>query len=117
MIFENRLAGRIISPFFSGISGAAVARGVSFLKDKLGQRVFAEGFRMHEDPFVKRGLGSRWFDGEGGAVEPMTLVEDGVITTVAAERIRRAPTRTLSPTATPPPATAARPASAPRTYS
>ena len=80
VIFENRLAGRILSPFFSGISGAAVARGVSFLKDKLGQRVFAEGFRIHEDPFVKRGLGSRPFDGEGGTVQPATLVEDGIIT-------------------------------------
>ncbi|MEQ1707374.1 MAG: metallopeptidase TldD-related protein [Terricaulis sp.] len=79
VIFENRLAGRILSPFFSGISGAAVARGVSFLKDKLGQRVFAEGFHVHEDPFVKRGLGSRPFDGEGGAVQPATLVEDGII--------------------------------------
>jgi len=58
-----------------------VARGVSFLKDKLGKRVFAEGFRVHEDPFVKRGLASRPFDGEGGAVRPMTLIEDGVITT------------------------------------
>ncbi len=80
IIFENRLAGRILGPFFGGISGAAVARGVSFLKDKLGQRVFAPGFEIREDPFVKRGLGSRWFDGEGGAVRPATLVDDGVIT-------------------------------------
>ena len=91
MIFENRLAGRILSPLFCGISGAAVARGVSFLKDKLGQRVFAEGFRIHEDPFVKRGMGSRWFDGEGGAVQPTTLVDDGVIDDVAAQLIGRAP--------------------------
>jgi PmbA protein len=81
VIFENRVAGRILSPFFSGISGAAVARGVSFLKSKLGKRVFAEGFRVHEDPFVKRGMASRSFDGEGGAVAPMTLIEDGVIQT------------------------------------
>ena len=81
VIFENRLAGRILGPFFGGISGAAVARGVSFLKDKLGQQIFAPGFRVHEDPFVKRGLGSRWFDGEGGAVAPTTLVDDGVMTT------------------------------------
>jgi PmbA protein len=54
---------------------------VSFLKDKLGKRVFAEGFRVHEDPFVKRGLASHGFDGEGSAVKAMTLIEDGVITT------------------------------------
>lgn len=81
VIFDNRLAGRILSPFFSGISGSAVARGVSFLKDKLGQQIFAPGFDIREDPFVKRGLGSRWFDGEGGAVRPTAFVEDGVAKT------------------------------------
>ena len=80
VIFENRLAGRIISPLFSAISGSSVARGVSFLKDKLGQKIFADGFRIHEDPFVKRGAGSRWFDGEGSAVAPATLIDDGVLT-------------------------------------
>lgn len=81
VIFESRLAGRMLSPFISGISGSAVARGVSFLKDKLGEQVFAPGFEIREDPFVKRGLGSRWFDGEGGAVAPMYLLEDGVVKT------------------------------------
>jgi PmbA protein len=81
VIFENRLAGRIIGPLFSGINGASIARGTSFLKDKLGQRVFAQGFCVHEDPFVKRALGSRPFDGEGGAVKAATIVEDGVIQT------------------------------------
>jgi PmbA protein len=81
VIFENRLAGRIIGPFLLRHLRLSMARGVSFLKDKLGQRVFAEGFRIHEDPFVKRGLGSRAFDGEGGAVKPLDSVDDGVITT------------------------------------
>lgn len=79
VIFENRLASRIISPFLSGISGAAVARGTSFLKDKLGQRVFSEAFAIREDPFVKRGLASHAFDGEGGKVAPADLVRDGVV--------------------------------------
>ncbi len=81
VIFENRLAGRILSPIFSAISGSAVARGVSFLKDKLGERILPEGFEVREDPFVKRGMASHWFDGEGGAVKPMTLIEDGVLKT------------------------------------
>ncbi len=81
VIFENRLAGRIVGPAISAISGASVARGVSFLKDKLGERVFSESFELREDPFVKRGLSSHWFDGEGGAVRAMTLFERGVLTT------------------------------------
>jgi len=81
VIFEQRLAGRILSPLLSGISGPAVARGTSFLKDKLGQRVFSESFRIEEDPLVKRGMASHAFDGEGGAVRKRALIEDGVITT------------------------------------
>jgi PmbA protein len=74
------LAGRILGPFLSGISGGSITRGVSFLKDKLGKRVFPEWLTIHEDPFVKRGLSSRAFDGEGGAVKPLDLVANGVIT-------------------------------------
>ncbi|MES1198710.1 MAG: metallopeptidase TldD-related protein [Pseudomonadota bacterium] len=81
VIFEQRLAGRILSPLFSGIAGPAVARGTSFLKDKLGQRVFSESFRIEEDPLIKRGMASHAFDGEGGAVTKRALIEDGVITT------------------------------------
>ncbi len=81
VIFENRLAGRIVSPMLGAISGAAVARGVSFLKDKLGQRIFPESFQLVEDPFKPRGLSSRAFDGEGGAVSKRALIENGVLTT------------------------------------
>jgi PmbA protein len=58
-----------------------VTRGTSFLKDKLGQRVFPAGFHVEEDPFIKRGLASRDFDGEGGAVFKRALIDDGAITT------------------------------------
>ncbi len=72
VIFENRLAGpHALAVPFGGISGAAVARGVSFLKDKLGQRVFAPGFRAARGSVRQARHGqSQWFDGEGGAVTP-----------------------------------------------
>jgi PmbA protein len=81
VIFENRLASRILGPALSAISGPAVARGTSFLKDKLGQRVFSDVFTISEDPFLKRGLASHAFDGEGGAVRARALFDNGVVTT------------------------------------
>ena len=42
VIFESRLAFSVLSPLFGAISGPSVARGVSFLKDKLNA-LFAEG--------------------------------------------------------------------------
>lgn len=81
VIFENRLAARMIGPYLSAISGSAIARGVSFLRDKLGERVFPAGFEIIEDPLRPRGLGSRRCDGEGGRVSQRALVADGVVTT------------------------------------
>ncbi|MDX2274752.1 MAG: TldD/PmbA family protein [Hyphomonadaceae bacterium] len=80
VIFANRRAGSLLSPLIGGISGNSIARGTSFLKNKLGQRVFAPGFELKEDPFIKRAIGSMAFDGEGCAVKRNLLVDDGVIT-------------------------------------
>ena len=81
VIFENRQAGALIGPFVGAISGPAVARGVSFLKDSLGQAVFSAAITLIDDPFRRRGLGSAAFDDEGVAVAERALVKDGVLTT------------------------------------
>jgi PmbA protein len=81
VLFENRVATSVLSPFVGAISGAAVARGVSFLKDKLGAPVFTAGVRIVDDPLRLRGLGSAVFDDEGVATARRAIVEDGVLTT------------------------------------
>jgi PmbA protein len=81
VIFENRTAMSLISPLIGAISGPAVARGVSFLKDKLGQPVFAPGVRLYEAPHRVRGLGSVPVDDEGVATVERDLIADGRLTT------------------------------------
>lgn len=81
VIFENRLATSLIGPLIGAIGGPSVARGNSFLKDKLGQQVFAKGINIVDDPHRVRGLGSSPFDDEGVANRAWSLVEDGVLTT------------------------------------
>jgi PmbA protein len=81
VIFENRIATSIISPFVGAISGTSVARGTSFLKDKLGQQIFPRGLRITDEPHRVRGLGSTPFDDEGVANADLDLVADGVLTT------------------------------------
>ncbi|RRN64503.1 TldD/PmbA family protein [Caulobacter sp. 602-1] len=81
VIFENRLAMSLIGPLLGAISGPSVARGASFLKDKLGQRIFAQGVNLLEDPHRVRGLGSAPFDDEGVATQARALIDDGVLTT------------------------------------
>lgn len=81
VIFENRLATALIGPMIGAVSGPSVARGVSFLKDRLGDRLFAKGVAIVDDPHRTRGLGSSPFDDEGVANRRTALVEDGVLTT------------------------------------
>nr|WP_295236307.1 TldD/PmbA family protein [uncultured Brevundimonas sp.] len=81
VIFDNRMAGQIVSPAIGAISGPSIARGTSFLKDRMGQRVFAEGVTLIDDPFRPRGMGSTPFDDEGAMVQKRALFDDGVLTT------------------------------------
>lgn len=79
VVFDPRVAGGLLGHLAGAINGAAVARGTSFLKDRLGERIFAPGIAIHDDPLRPRGLRSRPFDGEGLAARPLGLVEDGFL--------------------------------------
>jgi len=81
VIFENRVAMQILSPLIGAISGPSIARGVSFLKDRLGQAVLPKGVLLIDDPFRPRGLGSTPFDDEGVAVTRQSIIDDGILTT------------------------------------
>ena len=81
IVFDPRVAGGMLRHLAGAISGPAIARGTSFLKDKLGQRIFASGIRVIDDPLRRRGLRSHPFDGEGLAPTRRAIIEDGVLTT------------------------------------
>jgi len=81
VVYDPRVSGGLIGHFAGAISGSAIARGTSFLKKAMGQRIFPESISIVDDPHMKRGLRSKPFDGEGVANRRMTLVENGVLTT------------------------------------
>lgn len=81
VVFDPRVAGSLLGHLTGAINGAGVARGTSFLRDKLGQRIFAPGIFVHDDPRRVRGARSRVFDGEGTPTAPRALIDDGVLTT------------------------------------
>jgi PmbA protein len=81
VVFDRRIAGSLIGHLVSAISGGAIARKTSFLKDKLGERLFAPGINVIDDPLRRRGLRSRPFDAEGVAARKMALVADGTLKT------------------------------------
>ncbi|MEO1100343.1 MAG: TldD/PmbA family protein [Pseudomonadota bacterium] len=80
VIYDRRISSSLLGALLGAISGPSVARGVSFLKDRLGEAVFASGIDIIDDPFRARGIGSRSHDGEGRAVAETKLIDDGVLT-------------------------------------
>ncbi len=80
VVFHPDEAAGLVGHFAGAISGAAIARGVSFLKDRMGQAIFAPGINVIDDPHRVRGLRSKPFDGEGVANQRHALIENGVLT-------------------------------------
>ncbi len=81
VVLDPRVAGSLLGHLSGAINGAAVARGTSFLKDRMGQRILAAGLTVRDDPFRRRGLRSRPCDGEGMPGEARDVVADGILTT------------------------------------
>ncbi len=81
VIYDPRVSAGLLGHFASAISGASIARGVSFLKDRMGEPVFAPGITIVDDPHRLRGLRSKPFDGEGVRNRKMALIEQGVLKT------------------------------------
>jgi PmbA protein len=81
VVFEPRVAGSLIGHLIGAITGPSIARGTSFLMDRIGEIVFDSGIEIVEDPHVRRGLRSKPFDGEGVASKRRHLIEGGRLTT------------------------------------
>ena len=79
VIYAPRVSNSLLGHLAGAISGAAVARGTSFLKDRLGKAVFSKGINIFDDPHRQRGLRSRPYDGEGVANGRRAIIEDGVL--------------------------------------
>lgn len=79
IVYDPRVSRGLVGHFAGAISGASIARGVSFLKDMMGKEVFSAAVTIIDDPHRIRGLGSKPFDAEGVANRRRELVEKGIL--------------------------------------
>ena len=81
IVYDPRVASSLLGHFCGAINGQSVARGTTFLANKMGEKVFADGITVIDDPLKKRGLRSKPFDGEGVQTKTRNLIDDGILTT------------------------------------
>jgi len=71
--------GHLIEQVGYASSAFHVDAGLSFLAEKLGQRIASENFTLMDDPTIPGMYGSEPFDDEGLPTKKTIIVEDGIL--------------------------------------
>lgn len=77
VVYDPRVSTSLLGHLAGAISGAAIARGTSFLKDAMDTQIMPANVQVVDDPHRQRGLRSIGFDGEGLPTSQLQPVQDG----------------------------------------
>ncbi len=97
VIFEAEAAGAFVGGLLGAFNGLNVMEQRSFLAGRKGQQIASPLVTIVDDGIMRRGLGSRPFDGEGAQTRRTIVVDQGVLvrflhTTATARRDNVQPT-------------------------
>lgn len=81
VILDRSVVSSLLEAFSNIFSANAVLKNMSFLKDKLNEKIFGENITIIDDPLFKDAPIQVAFDDEGVASRAKTLVEHGVLKT------------------------------------
>ena len=79
VIFESQVATSLVSSIVSASSGSNQYRKTSFLLNSLDKKIASESLSINEDPYLKHGNATTYFDGEGVYVKPRVVVDKGFL--------------------------------------
>jgi len=79
LVVENQAARQLVGHLLSALSGQTVHNQRSYLAGRLGENVASPLLTLRDEPLIKGGMGSRWFDAEGAASRPRALIEKGAL--------------------------------------
>ncbi len=79
IVFDRRIAAQIWTGVVAALNGDQVYKEMSFLKDKLGQKIASRTVTLIDDGTLVGGAGSAPFDGEGVPTRRNILIEHGVV--------------------------------------
>lgn len=79
VILENRGVARILSGLFEPLSGGNIQQKRSFLADKKGTSIGSKLLTLTDDPYLPRGLGSKYYDGDGFPARKRDFFKEGTV--------------------------------------
>ena len=85
VLFAAEIASGLVGSLMGAISGGSLYRQSSFLLDHLGKQIFPDWVHIHEQPHLKKAMGSASFDNDGLATRAKDFITDGVLYQLPAE--------------------------------
>jgi PmbA protein len=79
MIVDNLSLARLLYMLNEPMSARALQQKRSFLDGMLGKKIASEKLTVIDDPFIKKGLGSRTYDDEGVAAKKRIIIDKGIL--------------------------------------
>ena len=79
IVFDKRISKNFLSYFSNAIHSSAIAKGTTFLKDKIEKKIFNEKINITDKGDIEKANGSKYFDNEGVEVKELKLVKDGIL--------------------------------------
>lgn len=83
VLFSPQVASGLLGHLIGAISGGSLYRNASFLKDRLGERLFPEWVTINELPRLPLGASSAPFDNDGLPTRAQNFIENGVLKSYA----------------------------------
>ncbi|MCJ7815699.1 MAG: metalloprotease PmbA [Xanthomonadales bacterium] len=80
VLFAPDVAQSLVGHLVGAISGSALYRNASFLKDRAGDALFPAWVNIIERPLLLRGAGSASFDSEGVVTHERRIIDSGTLT-------------------------------------
>ena len=79
VLFAPEVAKSVIAHLLGALRGSALYRGLSFLKDSLGQSCFSPNLTLYQRPHLDSGYASAPFDEQGVRTQDNTFIDAGCV--------------------------------------
>ncbi len=79
LILENSNAAGLFWRMMGALRASSIQQKNSFLADRQGEKVGSDLLTLIDEPAIIRGLGSRYYDGDGLAANTMPIFTNGVL--------------------------------------
>ncbi len=101
MVVDSRAAAQLIGRLLRPANASSVQQGRSFWASLKGEKAFSDKLTIVDDPLIKRGLGSRLYDGEGISARALPIVEAGIVRNLYVDTYYGRKSKMLPTTGTP----------------